>query len=101
MLIVVLFFRLSAEFNTARAIRTYSNIFSLNLDIIFRYHPDVNKEELAEAKFKALREAYELLMGKGSDRVNARAPFGGNWSFHDWYELSLVSSVAIWVVVCL
>ena len=54
-----------------------------------RYHPDVNKEELAEAKFRALREAYELLLGKGSpqnDGGNGRkAPFGGNWEMHDWY----------------
>lgn len=52
-----------------------------------RYHPDVNKDELAEAKFKALREAYDLLLGKGSDSSNntKAAPFGGNWDMHDWY----------------
>lgn len=54
--------------------------------LALRYHPDVNKDELAEAKFKALREAYELLMGKGSEAGDQkRAPFGGNWDFHDWY----------------
>lgn len=52
-----------------------------------RFHPDVSQDELAEAKFRGLREAYELLMGKGDPDRESRAPFGGNWEFHDWYEL--------------
>jgi hypothetical protein len=46
----------------------------------------VNKQELAEAKFKMLREAYELLLGKGmqSDGDSKRQPMGRNWAFHDW-----------------
>lgn len=53
-----------------------------------RYHPDVNKDELAEAKFKALNEAYAMLLGKGGDASapgSKNAPFGGNWDLHDWY----------------
>ena len=52
--------------------------------LALRLHPDVNKEELAEAKFRALRDAYELLMGKGDPAREKNAPFGGNWEFHDW-----------------
>lgn len=51
-----------------------------------RYHPDLNKEEKAEAKFKALREAYELLLGKGDPDAK---PAMGNWEFHDWYATIL------------
>lgn len=55
--------------------------------LALRLHPDVNKEELAEAKFRALRDAYELLMGKGDPAREKNAPFGGNWEFHDWCAL--------------
>ena len=47
----------------------------------------MNKDELAEAKFRALREAYDLLLGRGIEdgQDNPKAPFGGNWDLHDWY----------------
>eukprot|EP00892_Ulva_mutabilis_P005290 jgi/Ulvmu1/3132/UM015_0172.1 len=53
--------------------------------LALKFHPDVSEDELAEAKFRGLREAYELLMGKGDPDKQSRAPFGGNWEFHDWY----------------
>lgn len=54
-----------------------------------KYHPDVNKEENAEDKFKKINEAYQCVInGKGSDRENSQPnynpfqgipnPFGGN-----------------------
>jgi len=43
----------------------------------------VSDDERAEAKFKALREAMELLLGKG-DAEPGQGPMGGNWEFHDW-----------------
>lgn len=55
--------------------------------LALKLHPDVNQEELAEAKFRALREAYELLLGKGDPDREKNAPFGGNWEFHDWCVL--------------
>ena len=52
--------------------------------LALKLHPDVNQDELAEAKFRALREAYKLLLGKGDPDREKNAPFGGNWEFHDW-----------------
>lgn len=45
------------------------------------------KDELAEVKFKALQEAYQLLIGEGAEPLQRgfRGPFGGNWEMHDWY----------------
>lgn len=50
-----------------------------------RHHPDVNKSELAEAKFQALSEAYQMLLGRSQGGHGQQAPLGGNWGMHDWY----------------
>jgi DnaJ-class molecular chaperone len=36
-----------------------------------KYHPDRNKEEGAEEKFKQISEAYQILTGKSSDKSNS------------------------------
>lgn len=42
-----------------------------------KYHPDVNKEKGAEAKFKDINEAYEVLGDK--DKRNKYDTLGANW----------------------
>ena len=43
-----------------------------------KYHPDVNKDPDAEAKFKEAGEAYEVLKGRGKKRA-AYDQLGANW----------------------
>src|SRR6266478_6100290 len=42
-----------------------------------KYHPDVSKEPNAEARFKEMQEAYEVL--KDAEKRAAYAQPGGNW----------------------
>ena len=43
-----------------------------------KYHPDINKEEGAETKFKDINQAYSILTGKEQQKANE---FGGNNPF--------------------
>src|SRR3990167_10247130 len=61
-----------------------------------KYHPDVSKEKNAEEKFKAMKEAYEVLkdsekrkaydqMGSGHHAGDSFTPPPG-WEFHERHQ---------------
>lgn len=53
--------------------------------LALQHHPDVSKEEDAQAHFIALTSAYELLMGRSGGKEGTDHSDSNGWNFHDWY----------------
>lgn len=57
-----------------------------------QFHPDVNKDEGAEEKFKQINEAYSVLSDpqKRAQIDQPQSPFGGFNPFNNWNEVNFV-----------
>lgn len=54
--------------------------------LVLQHHPDISKEDAeAEARFLAIQEAYEIIMGRRRGKESDSSPNGNSWDFHDWY----------------